>query len=93
LFFSASLTSGDDIKTISSIFKNGALFIGIAYMIIIALLLLKKIDFLTFYAQQMRIGEIFFRTDLFFFFKGFLYLCIGFFFFLFSKSNSSGKWI
>jgi hypothetical protein len=43
------------------------------------------IDFTEFYKKQYEIGEIFFRGDNLFFYKGFLYLCIGFIFILVSN--------
>jgi hypothetical protein len=60
---------------------------AVVYIIVITLLFFGKIDFLTFYAKQSEIGEVMFRNEVLFFYKGFMYLCVGFFFFLFSKGR------
>lgn len=85
LFFSLVINDVNDINKASLIIKRGALILGIAYIVIITLLFLGKIDFMSFYTTQNEIGEVFFKSDSLFFYKGFLYLCIGFFFFLLQK--------
>lgn len=85
IFFNTVINSLDDIIKISSIIKKGALFLAITYFIVIILLFYGVIDFVSFYERQNDIGEILFRYDLFFFYKGFLYLCVGYFFFILSK--------
>ena len=85
IFFYSVINSLDDIFQIVNIIKNGALFLSISYFSILILLFFGVLDFVTFYEKQNAIGEIMFRNDLFFFYKGFLYLCVGYFFFLLSK--------
>lgn len=87
IFFYSVINSLDDILQIINIIKKGALFLALTYFIVLTLLFLGVIDFVSFYDKQNAIGEIMFRNDLFFFYKGFLYLCVGYFFFLLSKGS------
>lgn len=87
LFFSLVINNVEDIKKIKVIIKIGSFSLAIIYFLVIILLLLGKINFVSFYQQQNEIGEIMFRSNFLFFYKGFLYLCIGFFFFLLSKGK------
>jgi hypothetical protein len=87
LFFSLVIKNVEDIKEICLIIKRGSLVLGVVYIVVILLLLLGFLDFGTFYARQSEIGEVAFRNDTLFFYKGFIYLCVGFFFFLLSKGR------
>jgi hypothetical protein len=89
IYFDAVINNFDDIKRIITIIKTGSIFLSISYFVILILLSNGVIDFIVFYEEQKDAGEILFRNDLFFFYKGFLYLCVGFFFFLLSKSNKN----
>ncbi len=84
LFFSLVIKDLDDIERICRIIKKGSVLLAVLYILVILLLLFGKIDFSSFYEKQNEIGEIMFRNDSLFIYKGFLYLCIGFFFYLFS---------
>jgi hypothetical protein len=88
-FFSMSIKSMNDIYLVKKILIRGSIFLAFTYLITIFLISNEFIDFLTFYEKQNEIGEIFFRGGPFFFYKGFLYLCVGFFFIL--SSNISFK--
>lgn len=87
LFFSLVIKRIEDIHKISKIVKIGSLILGGVYILVVLLLFFEKIDFTSFYLRQNEIGEVMFRGDTFFFYKGFLFLCIGFFFFLLSKGK------
>lgn len=87
LFFTIVIKDITDIKRISKIIKRGSLIIGGVYISVILLLLSGKINFDAFYLQQSEIGEVMFRVDNFFFYKGFLYLCVGYFFYLLSEGR------
>ncbi|MFA6275874.1 MAG: hypothetical protein WC622_03945 [Pedobacter sp.] len=87
LFFSLTIKDINDIRKISTIIKTGAILMALIYITILALLLLGKINFMAFYTKQNAIGEVMFRNELLFFYKGFIYLCIGFFFFLLSDNK------
>lgn len=89
LFFSLAVNNIEDIQKINKIIKIGSLILGGVYILVILLLVFKKIDFASFYLKQNEIGEVMFRDDTLFFYKGFMYLCIGFFFFLLSKGRYS----
>ena len=87
LFFSLVVNNIEDIQKINKIIKIGSLILGGVYILVILLLVFKKIDFASFYLKQNEIGEVMFRGDTLFFYKGFMYLCVGFFFFLLSKGK------
>lgn len=87
IFFYSVIKDLNDILRICNLIKKGALFLALAYFTVLILLFFGIIDFVSFYDKQNAIGEIMFRNDLFFFYKGFLYLCIGYFFFLLSKGS------
>lgn len=87
LYFSLVVKNIDDILMISSILKIGSIILAVVYISVVLLLYFGKIDFLDFYSSQNQIGEIMFRNDTLFFYKGFMYLCVGFFFYLFSKGK------
>ncbi|EJL66732.1 O-antigen ligase family protein [Flavobacterium sp. CF136] len=82
LFFSLIIKDEKDIVLVSNIIKIGSVILAIVYVGFIIFLYFGLIDFVSFYNKQSEIGEILFRGDFLFFYKGFLYLCIGFFFFL-----------
>ncbi len=87
LFFSLVVNNIEDIKMVSKIIKQGSILLSLIYLAVIILLFVGYIDFGSFYVRQNEIGEIMFRGDSLFFYKGFLYLCIGFFFFLLSNDK------
>ena len=87
LFFSLVINSLEDITMVNKIIKRGAVLLSVIYLMVILFLFLGYIDFGAFYMRQNEIGEIMFRGDSLFFYKGFLYLCIGFFFFLLSDDK------
>ena len=89
LFFSVVIKRIEDIDKICKIVKIGSLILGGGYILVVLLLFFKQIDFASFYLRQYEIGEVMFRDDTLFFYKGFMYLCVGFFFFLLSKGKYS----
>jgi hypothetical protein len=84
-FFSCTVKTYSEIEILRKIIIMGAIFLAISYLLTITLIVTGYLDFASFYDSQYEIGEIFFRGGPFFFYKGFLYLCIGFFFILLSK--------
>lgn len=82
IFFSIVIHSIKDIDKVISIVKKGSLVLGIIYLTIVMMLFTQRINFSSFYESQSKSGEILFRTEFLFFYKGFLYLCVGFFFFI-----------
>jgi hypothetical protein len=89
LFFKIAIKDISDILRIIKIIKVGSLIMGGIYVLVLLLMLSGKINPLTFYKQQSEIGELIFKSEILFIYKGFLYLCIGFLFFLLSKGKSS----
>lgn len=88
-FFYLAINSPERVRLIVYILKYSALILLFSYLSILALLKLGRIDFLTFYIWSNSTGEFFFRgLEGFFFYKGFLFMCVGFFFFWID----GGKW-
>ncbi|WP_313672146.1 hypothetical protein [Sphingobacterium multivorum] len=85
-YFAINIKSKNNIRTVSFLIKYSSLLMGIVYILIVIGLHLGVINFSVFYQQQSENSEIFFRGDKFFFYKGFLYLGVGFIFFVTSKS-------
>jgi uncharacterized membrane protein len=80
-FFYISINSISDIKKTITIIKYSALFLATSYIILVILLTFNIINFTSFY-QLADSGDFMFRTTNMFFYKGFLYLGIGFLFYL-----------
>lgn len=90
LFFSITIETHEDIMRTIKIIKYSSVFMAVFYLSFVILLFFKYVDFIEFYEFVEPFGEITFRGEEgFFLFKGFLYLCIGFFFFINGKTNSS----
>jgi hypothetical protein len=89
LFFSLVIKDVKDILLVNKIIKNASIVLGIVYLTLLIVLLLGYVNFLRFYAILSATGEFYFRGSSAFFYKGFLYLCIGSFFFMdrFSVKN------
>ncbi|MGJ1335526.1 hypothetical protein [Sphingobacterium siyangense] len=85
-YIAINIKSLHNIKVVSFLIKYSSLLMGIIYILIVIGLHLGVINFSAFYQQQSENSEIFFRGEKFFFYKGFLYLGIGFIFFVTSKS-------
>lgn len=86
-YFSIYVNSAYDIIKITKVIKICTLTLALSYFIVILMLFTGSINYAEFYAKQNEIGEISFRNNLLFFYKGFLYLSVGFFFYI----TSSGK--
>lgn len=80
------------IQLLNKLFRYVPILMSIIYLIILYLLLNDKINFLNFYALTKKSDEFFFRgTEGYFSYKGFLYLGIGIFFWIYSESRKSLK--
>lgn len=87
-FFALAINNYNDIIYVIKIIKIGSIFLSFLYFSILILLYMRYIDFEWFYIWGNKAGEIFFREgNYMFFYKGFLYLCIGFFFHLTTIKN------
>lgn len=87
-FYSLCINTKNDVDKIISIIKICSVVLATIYILIIVGLIFGLVDYAKLYSLLDPSQEVFFRTDTFFFYKGFIYLCIGFFFFL----NSKGFW-
>lgn len=86
-YFYVSIKTIKDVHKVIYYIKYGSLFMSIIHLLIVFLIFIKFINFDRFYAVQSEGSEIMFRNENLFFYKGFLYLCIGFFFLLLSDKK------
>lgn len=80
-------------ETIAKIFKVGALLITVAFVLILILIHSGTVPFLDFYRLTLPSGEFFYRGELSFFYKGFLFFGVGCIHFFFDKSPKRFIWI
>lgn len=90
LFFSITIKSESEILDVIKLIKYSTLLMALVYLILVILIYFNYVNFLNFYYFIDSFGEITFRGEEgFFLYKGFLYLCIGFFFFIISDDRYS----
>lgn len=87
-FFAICITNMQHVKKVANVIKWSALVMAIVYLLTVLSIYLGFIDFKIFYLKENIASEILFRNELFFFYKGFLYLGIGFFFSLLSDKKN-----
>ncbi len=87
LFFSIKINDQSVLNKIIFTFKSSAIILALMYYSLLVLLYLNKLDFEEFYLKQNDLGEISFRDGFFLFYKGFIFLCIGYVFFLTTDFN------
>lgn len=92
-FFSLAIRGYDDVFYVVKIMRVGSLILAFSYFFLLFLLYRGFISFDRFYEWGNETGEVFFRGEgnYTFFFKGFLYLCIGFFFHLTTSKSIKGN--
>jgi len=78
-----------DIPKIEWLIKGSSVFMAIAFITIVVLINAKVIPFLSFYQATLKSGELFYRGEVVFFYKGFLLLGIGAIFHYFEETS---KW-
>ena len=86
-FFSIAVTDVSVIERTSSLIKASGLIQALAFFIVLLLIHLHIIPFLSLYHILISTEEFFFRGELTFTYKGFLFLCIGLLFFHFTGSK------
>ena len=86
-FFALCINSVEQVDRTIRIIKYSSLLLGIIYLIVVLCIVVGIIPFMRFYNYATPFGEIFFRTKPLFFYKGFIYLCIGFIFFMVSPGK------
>ncbi|KAF0220657.1 MAG: O-antigen [Geobacteraceae bacterium] len=88
LFFSVVIDNHQRVMLVVKAVKSCSVILMVIYFAILTGLYFKLIPFSLFYERMTATGEVFFRP-VGFFYKGFLYLCVGFLFFLFSDKKSN----
>ncbi len=86
-FFALSI-EGIETERVSRLVRQCAVAIAIVFLIILALLNTGIIPFHTFYNATLSTQEFFYRGELSFFYKGFLFLGVGSIFFAFSDKKA-----
>jgi len=86
-FFSNTISNKATIIQVNKIIKLCSFCLLIAYFVLIILIQMQFINFIDIYIILSESGDSFFRGDQgYFFYKGFIYLCIGLFFFILNKN-------
>lgn len=87
IFFSIFINSYDKVLKISYLIKLSAIVLLASYLLVLSALLLGIIRFDVLYEFLSEYDQVFFRGEAgFFFYKGFIVLCLGVFFFLLEKT-------
>lgn len=81
IFFVYAIRSMEDVELVIKLIRISSVVLAVSYLVIFFLINFKLVPFSTFYTWASSTEEFFFRGEFAFFYKGFLYLCIGFFFF------------
>jgi len=82
IFFYLTIRRIEDLGRIIKMVKLSSLVLGVGYLTILLLILLKYIEFGKFYSFVNKLSDDFpFRQNGAFFYKGFLFLCIGLIFY------------
>lgn len=84
-FFALTVNDKVILNKISKLIIYSALFLSITYLLVLVLVNTHIIPFKTFYKLTAPTEEIFYRGELAFFYKGFVFLCIGVIFVYFVK--------
>jgi len=86
-FFIITIDSIRTIDKVINIIKYFSVFMAIIYIIIVLMLFLGILNFDVFYEGQSENSEVMFRNEYMFFYKGFLYLGVGFLFLILSNKK------
>ncbi|MDM1063532.1 hypothetical protein HXZ62_13320 [Empedobacter falsenii] len=86
-FFIITIDSTKTIDKVTSIIKYSSAFMAIIYIMIVLMLFLGILNFDVFYEGQSENSEVMFRNEYMFFYKGFLYLGVGFLFLILSNKK------
>ncbi len=92
VFFYTAIRRIKHVKLVLQLLKFSAVVMALFYLICFVMINLQLLDFNSFYERMSISGEFFFRGEIAFFYKGFLYLGIGFIVF-FSESKKRSKFI
>lgn len=89
IYFEMVINTEQKIEFIALLIKSSSLILSIVYIVTMYLLYTGQLNFYYFYRVMEEHSDFVFRENAGFFYKGFLYLCIGWFFFLRRKSLCS----
>ena len=92
-FFHFAMKDGRTVALSATTIKTISLVLAGAFFITLAAIHGGLIPFQSFYRPAVATTEFFFRGEVTFFYKGFLYLCVGAIFLYFTGSRSKGLWI
>lgn len=85
-FFGFAIQEQGKVEHTASIIKNSGVILSCLFIVTLILLHTNFLSFLDFFYTVNDSQEFFFRGELTFFYKGFIYICIAFLFVHFSKS-------
>jgi hypothetical protein len=85
IFLYLAIRTEEDVLLIVNLIKLSAVVLSITYLILMLLIKFNIIPFPKFYGLVADTEEIFFRGEFAFFYKGFLYICVGLIFFATSE--------
>jgi len=83
IFFSLAIDQTKDGESITKIIKITSLVLGICYLLVFIAINANIIRVSTLYLITKDTGEFYFRGEIAFFYKGFVFLCVGIVFFFF----------
>lgn len=84
-FFDAAIRGAHDVDLVAAVVRRSALVLAVGYLTLLALMASGALPFGPVYAVLNASGEFFFRGEAGFFYKGFLYLAVGFLFYAFRR--------
>ena len=85
IFLGFAIRTEDDVRLIVSLIKFSAVVLSMSYLATMILLEFNIVSFPRFYSLVADTEEFFFRGESAFFYKGFLYICVGLVFFATSE--------
>ena len=85
IFLCLTIRTEEDVKVIVSLIKFCAVVLSVTYLATIILIKFNVLPFSVFYGLVADTEEFFFRGEFAFFYKGFLYICVGLLFFATSE--------
>ncbi len=84
-FFAAAITSVGDVRRVAAAIRRSSVALALGYLALLVAVVAGAIPFGTVYVALNASGEVFFRGANGFFYKGFLYLGVGIFFYAFGR--------
>lgn len=76
-FIAYMMREPEMVEKIARILVRCAIFLSASYILLLTLILSGVVNPIAFYEAAGEVGRFFFRTESFFFYKGFVYIAIG----------------